>query len=69
MFWLFRFLSVATAGNAQKSIATRNVRHTEEALRPERPLVVDESTAVAELARLLERIGKPNSTKRDDSDP
>jgi hypothetical protein len=69
--WLFRFLSVATTGTAQNPVATKDVRLAESTRQRERPLVVDESTAMAELMRLLDKqseTGKAKSHRKDQSD-
>jgi hypothetical protein len=68
--WLFRVLSLATTGNAQNPIATKRVRLTPGVSQQrERPLVVDESTAMAELMRLSDQqSGTGKSTTKWESD-
>ena len=54
MTWLIRFLSVATKRRA-KPDREKNGRPTEAAAEREWPLAVDDSTAMAELTRQLEK--------------
>jgi hypothetical protein len=68
--WLIRFLSVATTGNAQNPVATTDGRPAETPSQRERPLVVDDSTAMAELMRLLDKqsgTGKSKTKREGDS--
>ena len=68
--WLIRFLSVATTGNAQNPVATKDVRPTE-APSQERPFIIDHSTAMAELMRLCDKqseTGKSRTKREDQSD-
>jgi hypothetical protein len=65
--WLVRFLSVATPGDAQKSVSNKDRRSTATYQR-ERPFAVDDSTAMAELMRLLDKQSETakSKTKRED---
>lgn len=54
MTWLIRFLSVATKRRA-KPDREKNGRPTEAAAEREWPLAIDDSTAMAELTRQLEK--------------
>jgi hypothetical protein len=53
--WLIRLLSIATTGDAQNPVVTTDERSGETPSQRERPLVVDDSTAMAELIRLVDR--------------
>jgi hypothetical protein len=66
--WLIRLLSAATTGNTQNPGATTDGRPAETPSQRERPLVVDDSTAMAELIRLLDKQSKAgkSKTKRED---
>ena len=66
--WLIRLLSFATTGNAQNPVATKRTRPIEASSQRERPLVVDDSTAMAELMRLRTNNQKQvkSKTKRED---
>jgi hypothetical protein len=69
--WLIRFLSVATTGNAQNPVAPTDGRPAETPSQRERPLVVDDSTAMAEVMRLLDKQSKAGGStakKEDQSD-
>ena len=65
--WLVRFLSVATTRNAQKSVANKDRRSTDATYQRERPFAVDDSTAIAELMRLLDKQSEAakSKTKRE----
>jgi hypothetical protein len=68
--WLIRFLSEATTGNAKNPVATKHVGPTG-ATSQERPLVVDDSTAMAELMRLCDKqseTGKSRTKRKDRND-
>jgi hypothetical protein len=67
--WLIRFLLVPTTGNAQNPIATKDVRPTEVTFQQELPLVIDDSTAMAELIRLLGKQSETgmSKTKREEN--
>jgi len=56
--WLIRLLSIATTGDAQNKVVTREEYSGGTPSQRERPLVVDESTAMAELMRLLDKQSK-----------
>jgi hypothetical protein len=66
--WLIRFLSVPTTGNAQSPVSNKDVRSMEATSQRERPLVVDDSTAMAELIRLLDKQSEAgmSKTKREE---
>ena len=69
--WLIRLLSIATPGNAQNPLMTTNERSGETPSQRERPLAVDDSTAMAELMRLVDkqsRAGGSTTKKEDQSD-
>jgi hypothetical protein len=69
--WLIRFFSILTTGKAQNPVATKDGHPTEVTPQREWPLVVDESTAMAELMRLLEKQsekGKSKPNREDQSD-
>jgi hypothetical protein len=69
--WLIRFLSVPTAGKGQNLVAKKDGHSLEGTPQRERRLVVDESTALAELMRLLDKqlaTGKSKANREDRSD-
>jgi hypothetical protein len=66
--WLVRFLSVASPGDAQKSFSNKDRRSSDATYQRERPFAVDDSTAIAELTRLLDKQSEAakSKTKRED---
>ena len=66
--WLIRLLSIATTGTAQNPVVTTDERSGETPSQRERPLVVDDSTAMAELVRLVDKQSRAggSATKRED---
>ena len=66
--WLIRLLSIATTGNAQNPLANKDRRSMEATYQRERPLAIDDSTAIAELMRLLDKQSEAakSKTKRED---
>jgi hypothetical protein len=66
--WLIRLLSIATTGNVQNKLANKDRCSTEPTYQRGRPLAVDDSTAIAELMRLLDKQSEAakSKTKRED---
>ena len=52
---LIRLLSIATTGTAQNPVANKQGRSTGATSKRERPFAVDDSTAMAELMRLVDK--------------